>query len=432
MTRTTLRNRIGWLTAWLAAACAAPCARAGETWPEFRGPTGDGQADCRGLPVAWSETENVAWKTPIPERGWSSPVIWQDQVWLTTATPDGTQMFALGVDRETGRIVHRVKVFDTPSPEHIAVVNSYASPTPAIEAGRVYAHFGTYGTACLDTATGQILWTRRDLNCDHHEGPGSSPILFENLLIVHVDGRDVQYVVALDKQTGQTVWKTNRSVDYSSFHFNLKKAFCTPQVIQAAGRLQLISPGSMATMGYDPRSGAELWKVRYRGWSMVARPLFGHGLVYFITDYERPELWAVRPDGTGDVTDTHVAWAIRRGMPAQPSFLLIGDLLYLVNDEGVVYAIDAPTGTEVWKSRIDGNYSASPIYADGRIYLCNRDSVTTVIEPSREFKVLAVNRLDGEQMMASPAVAGRSLFLRTRTHLYCVEEQGNKEAKRIP
>ena len=169
-------------------------AAAGETWPEFRGPTGDGHAAGRGLPVTWSETENVAWKTAIPERGWSSPVIWHQQIWLTTATPDGTAMFAVCVDRETGKIVHQIKVFDTPNPEHIAVVNSYASPTPAIEAGRVYAHFGTYGTACLDTATGQIVWTRRDLNCDHHEGPGSSPILFENLLIVHVDGRDVQYV----------------------------------------------------------------------------------------------------------------------------------------------------------------------------------------------------------------------------------------------
>ncbi len=303
------------------------------------------------------------------------------------------------------------------------MVNSYASPTPAIEDGRVYAHFGTYGTACLDTPTGQILWTRRDLNCDHHEGPGSSPILFENLLIVHVDGRDVQYVVALDKHTGQTVWKTNRSVDYSQHPYNFHKAFCTPQVIQVGGRPQLISPGAKATMGYDPRTGEELWKVRYSGWSMVPRPLFGHGLVFLINDYERPELWAVRPDGQGDVTDSHVAWTIRRGMPRQPSLLLIGDLLYMVTDDGIVYAIDAKTGAEVWKDRIDGNYSASPLYADGRIYFFNHDAVTTVIEPGRQFKVLAVNRLDREQLMASPAVAGKALFIRTRTHLYRIEKR---------
>lgn len=406
---------------FVSALLTAACVRAGETWPEFRGPAGNGHADSTGLPVTWSETENVAWKTEIPGRGWSSPVIWHQQIWLTTATPDGKQMFAVCVDRETGKIVRHVKIFDTANPEPIAVVNSYASPTPAIEEGRVYAHYGTYGTACLNTATGQILWTRRDLNCDHHEGPGSSPILFENLLIVHVDGRDVQYVVALDKHTGKTVWKTNRSVDYSPYMINLHKAFCTPQVIHSGGRLQLISPGAMAAMGYDPRTGEELWKVRYRGWSMVPRPLFGHGLIFFINDYERPELWAVRPDGQGDVTGSHVAWTIRRGMPRQPSLLLIGDLLHLVRDDGIVYAVGARTGEEVWKDRIEGNYSASPLYADGRIYFCNRDAVTTVIEPGRHFRVLAVNRLDGEQTMASPAVAGKALFLRTRTHLYRIE-----------
>ncbi len=414
------------LRTWIAFACLSLSASgisAGEIWPEFRGPTGDGHADGTGLPVTWSETENVAWKTAIPGRGWSSPVIWHEQIWLTTATPDGKEMFAVCIDRATGQIVRNVKVFDTPNPEPIAVVNSYASPTPAIEAGRVYAHYGTYGTACLDTAMGQTLWTRRDLNCDHHEGPGSSPILFENLLIVHVDGRDLQYVVALDKQTGKTVWKTNRSVDYSSYTINLHKAFCTPQVITSGGRLQLISPGAMATMSYDPRTGEELWKVRYRGWSMVPRPLFGHGLIFFINDYERPELWAVRPEGHGDVTDTHVAWTIRRGMPRQPSLLLIGDLLHMVSDDGVVYAIDARTGAEVWKDRLDGSYSASPLCADGRIYFFNRDAVTTVIEPGRQFRVLAVNRLDREQLMASPAVAGSALFIRTRTHLYRVEKR---------
>ncbi|MDY0169232.1 MAG: PQQ-binding-like beta-propeller repeat protein [Thermoguttaceae bacterium] len=405
----------------LAISFASALVWAGETWPEFRGPTGDGHAACRGLPVTWSETENVAWKTAIPGHGWSSPVIWHQQIWLTTATPDGREMSAVCVDRETGKIVHEVKVFDTPNPEPIAVTNSYASPTPAVEDGRVYLHYGTYGTACLDTATGRTLWTRRDLNCDHHEGPGSSPILFDNLLIVHVDGRDVQYVVALDKLTGRTAWKTNRSVDYSQYHHNLHKAFCTPQVIQSGERLQLISPGPMAMMGYDPRTGEELWKVRYRGWSMVARPLFGHGLVFMINDYDRPQLWAVRPDGHGDVTDSHVAWTIDRGMPSQPSFLLIGDLLYLVNNGGIAYAVEARTGAEVWRSRIHGDYSASPVYADGKIYFFARDSVATVIEPGRQFEELAVNHLDGEQLMASPAVAGSALFVRTQAHLYRIE-----------
>ena len=402
---------------------SAALASAGETWPEFRGPTGDGHADASGLPVTWSESENVVWKTPIHDRGWSSPVIWQGQIWLTTATADGRQMFAVCVDRSSGKIVHDVKVLEPAKLDHIAEVNSYASPTPAVEADRVYVHYGTYGTACLDTKTGRVLWTRRDLNCDHHEGPGSSPILFENLLIFHVDGRDVQYVVALDKLTGQTVWKTNRSMDYSKYPYNLHKAFSTPRIIEFGGRLQLISPGAKAVMSYDPRTGQESWKVRYNGWSMVARPLFGHGLVFVSTDYERPELWAIRPGGQGDVTDTHVAWTIRRGMPAQPSSLLIGDFLYVTNDEGIIHSIDAKTGEVIWKDRLRGNYSASPIYADGRIYLFNRDSMATVIEPGRQCKILAVNELGGEQLMATPAVAGRALYVRTRTQLYRIEKR---------
>jgi outer membrane protein assembly factor BamB len=396
---------------------------AGETWPELRGPRGNGQSEATDLPLEWSETKNVAWKTPLHDRGWSSPVIWQDQIWLTTATPDGHRLYAVCVDRATGRIVHDVQVFETAEPEHIAEVNSYASPTPAIEAGRVYVHFGTYGTACLDTQTGRVLWTRRDLKCDHHEGPGSSPILFENLLIVHVDGRDTQYIVALEKETGRTAWKTDRSIDYSQIHFNTRKAFCTPSVVDAGGRLQLISPAAKAVFGYDPRTGRELWKVRYNGWSMVARPLAGQGLVFVSTDYERPELWAIRPDGQGDVTDSHVAWTIKRGMPSKPSSLLIGDLLYIGNDEGIVHCVEAKTGDVVWKDRLRGTYAVSPLAAGGRIYFFNQDSVTTVLEPGRQFKVLAVNELSGEQLMASPAVAGKALFVRTRTRLYRIEQR---------
>ena len=207
------------------------------------------------MPLHWSETENVCWKTPIHDHGWSSPVIWQDQIWVTTATEDGKQLYAVCVDRQTGKIVHDVKVFDVAAPEHIAVVNSYASPTPAIEAGHVYVHYGTYGTACLDTASGQVLWTRRDLNCDHHEGPGSSPILFDKLLIVHVDGRDVQYVVALDKETGKTVWKTNRSIDYSPYHMNLRKGFCTPTVDRHGRSQGADQPGCQGGHGLRPVDG---------------------------------------------------------------------------------------------------------------------------------------------------------------------------------
>ena len=217
-------------------------ALAADHWPELRGPQGNGHSSAVNLPLQWSDTENVVWKTQIHDRGWSSPVIWNDQIWLTTATVDGHQMFAVAIDRQSGKVIHDVKVFDTTQPEPVALMNSYASPTPTVEAGRVYVHYGTYGTAGLDTNTGAILWTRRDLRCDHHEGPGSSPILFQDLLLVHVDGRDVQYVTALNKFTGETVWKTDRSVDYGPFPGNLRKAFCTPIVIQVDGAPQMISP----------------------------------------------------------------------------------------------------------------------------------------------------------------------------------------------
>ncbi len=345
---------------------------------------------------------------------------------MTSATLDGHQMFAICVDRETGATQHDVKVFDTAELDHISVLNSYASPTGAIEAGHVYVHYGSYGTACLDTATGKKLWERRDLKCDHHEGAGSSLMLFGNLLIFNVDGRDVQYVIVrLDKATGQTVWKTDRSIDFGAIEpdRNRRKAFCTPIVIQNGGQPVLISPGPKAMMGYNPSNGEELWKIRYDGWSMAPRPLFGHGMIFFIDDYERPNLLAVRPDGHGDVSDTHVAWKMSKGIPNRPSPILVGDLLFLVNSEGVAFCVEAKTGETVWKQRIGGNFSASPIEADGHIYLFDEGSVTTVLEAGREFKTLAVNKLADEAMFASPAVAGESLFVRTEHQLYRIQQK---------
>ncbi len=390
-------------------------------WPQFRGPGANGHSEARDLPRTWDETHNVVWKSRIHGRGWSSPVIWESQVWLTSATEDGRQLFAVCVDRDTGEVLHNIRVFEVETPEHIAVVNSYASPTSAVEKGRVYVHYGTYGTACLDTETGRIVWARRDLNCDHHEGPGSSLMLFDKLLILHVDGRDVQYVVALDKTTGRTVWKTDRSIDYTQYNENFRKAFCTPIVIDWQGRKELVSPGAKAVMAYDPYSGKELWKVLYNGWSVTPRPLFGHGLLFVVTDFVHPELWAIRPGGNGDVSETNVAWRLRKSIPKAPSLLLVGDLLFFVNDIGVAQCVEAKTGRVVWTERIGGKHWASPVFADGCIYLVNRDGVVTVIEPSRTFRRIAVNPMN-EECMASPAIAGRAIFLRTATSLYRLEK----------
>lgn len=399
---------------------AIGCGAAGiDAWPEFRGPRGNGHARDSQLPLTWSTNQNVVWKTPIHDLGWSSPVIWGAQVWVTSATEDGKQLFAIALDRETGQIIHDIKVFDNERPEPVSSVNSYASPTPVIEADRIYAHYGTYGTACLDTRDGRVLWSRQDLNCDHHEGPGASPILHGNLVIFNVDGRDTQYVVALDKTTGQTVWKTSRSVDYTPYTPNQRKSFCTPIIIEVAGRAQLFSPGAKAMMGYDPRTGEELWKIQHPGWSIAPRPVYGHGLIFLNIDHLKPELYAVRPDGRGDVTATHVLWKVSKDMPAISSPLLVEDLIYVVSDQGYASCLEARTGAVVWRERLKGKYSASPIYASGRIYWFNEKGLATVLQPGRIFNILAENPLN-DRLMATPAIASHALFIRTQRYLHCV------------
>ncbi len=350
-------------------------------WPQFRGPLGNGHADTTDLPSTWSEEENVVWKTAIHGRGWSSPVADEGRIWMTTATSDGKQMFAVCVEFATGNILHDLKLFDVESPREIHKFNSYASPTPVIDGRRVYIHFGSYGTACLDAESGELLWSRRDLPCNHWRGPGSSPTIFENLLIMHFDGYDYQYVVALDKHTGETRWKKDREIDYGTDDGDLMKAFCTPIVIEAGGRLQLISPAAKATIAYDPRTGEEIWRVRYDQHSATARPVFGHDLVFLNTGFSKAELLAVRPEGQGDLTDTHVVWSSKRSIGSKPSHLLVEDLLYVVHDSGVLSCFEAKSGQTVWTHRLGGNFSASPVFAGGLMYFCSEEGETTVVRP---------------------------------------------------
>ena len=393
-------------------------------WPQFRGPDGNGVSAATGLPITWSEQENVRWKIPIHGRAWSSPVVLGDQVWMTTATPDGKQLFAMAVHKDTGKVLHDLKVFDVATPQFAHSFNTYASPTPIVEAGRVYVTFGSPGTAAIETATGKVVWTRRDLECNHFRGAGSSPILFGNLLIMHFDGSDVQYVVALDKRTGQTVWKTPRSIDFQDLEPNGKpkadgdyrKAFATPQIVTWQGKPILISLGSKAAYGYDALTGRELWRHEEREqFSASTRPVVGNGVVYFPTGFNTGQVVAMLPDGT-------VKWKVPRGAPNKPSILLLNGLLFMVNDTGIVTCLDAGNGSEVWRSRISDSYSASPVAAEGRIYFFSEDGKTTVIEAGRAFKVLAENALD-DGIMASPAIDGRALYVRTRTHLYRLERR---------
>ncbi len=406
---------------FLAAMVASPALRAGENWPQFRGPDGQGHADATQLPLAWSETEHVRWKTPIHDRGWSSPVVWGDQIWLTTATPEGKELYAICVDAQSGRIVHDLKVFDVENPADTRQYNSFASPTPVIERGRVYLSFGSYGTACLDTANGKVLWQRRDLPCNHFRGPGASPILFENLLILDFDGFDFQYLVALDKQTGETIWKTDRTVDYGTTDGDLKKSFSTPLVIEAGGRLQMISACSKAALAYDPRTGKELWRIRFKEFSSAARPVFGDGLLFINTGFGKAELLAVRPEGDGDLTQSNIVWKQTKSIGSKPSPVFVDGLLYQVHDAGVASCIDAKTGKEVWSKRLGGDFSASPISAAGRVYFCDENGKTTVVKAGRKYAELAVNSLD-DGCKASPAVAGQALILRTKTALYRIDD----------
>ena len=434
---------IRWSTLLLVLAHCTTALRAGENWPQFRGPRGDGISDAKALPLSWSETNNVVWKTPIHGRSWSSPVVWGNQVWVTTANDDGTELFAVCLARDTGKVVHDLKLFQLAKQTDIRKFNTYASPTPVLEDGRLYVTFGSPGTACVDTKTGKILWERRDLECNHFRGAGSSPVIFENLMFMNFDGSDHQFIIALDKKSGSTVWRKDRSVDYKDLDANGKpqadgdyrKAFSTPHVAMLDGQAVLISQGAKAAYAYAPRDGRELWRVEERtSHSASSQPVSGHGLVILATGWSKGQLLAIKPGKTGDVLDVNVtdapadqqlqiAWKSKRNVPRKPSMLLVKDLLFAIEDEGgIVACYEAKNGTEIWRERVGGNHSASPVCVGGNIYFFGEDGKTTVIEAGRQFKKLAESKLD-DGFMASPAVSGKSLILRTRTHLYRIEDK---------
>jgi outer membrane protein assembly factor BamB len=383
----------------LALLCSPAPIPAGD-WPEFRGPGGQGHSSETGLPLEWSETRNVLWKISVPGRGWSSPAIAQGRIWLTTAT--GPQLRALSYDAATGRELSNTVVFEIPSRAPMHAKNSHASPTPIVEDNRVYVHFGAHGTAALD-ASGKLLWTASYPH-NHVHGTGGSPVVYKDLLIFNCDGADVQFVVALDKATGKERWKANRPG-------RTNMAFSTPLILRAAGRDQLISPGAHYGVSYDPATGRELWKVAYGdGFSNVPRPVEGHGLVYITTGFYSPELLALRPDGS-------LAWKSSRAVPLTPSPILAGDEIYTVSDNGIATCLDARTGRLLWQQRLGGNFSASPIHAEGRLYFTSEDGETTVIATGREFRKLASNSLN-ETTFASIAVSGGSFYIRTASKLY--------------
>lgn len=398
-------------------------ATAGDSWTQFRGPGGTGISGASGLPIFWSETTNIAWKTPIHDKGWSSPVVLGKQVWLTTARDDGKEQWAVCVDADSGKVTHDVKVFDTPKVPYFFMpdYNSHASPSPVIEPGRVYVHFGSAGTACLDTESGKILWSRRDLPCNHWRAPGSSPILHQDLLILTFDGHDRQYLAALDKKTGKTVWEKERTINYRTTDGDLRKAYSTPSILDVQGKPQLVSPAAVGTVAHDPLTGQELWKVHHGGMNAASPPLLCQGRVFVTIGYGS-KLLAIDPTGSGDVTNSHVVYTYGKEVPSRPAPLAVGDLLFMVGDKGVATCLEAASGKVVWTRRITGNYSSSPVHADGRIYVFDHDGKGHVLSADREGKILATNRLkDG--VRATPAVVDKAMFVRTYTHLYRIENR---------
>jgi outer membrane protein assembly factor BamB len=396
----------------------------GEDWPEFRGPAGAGLYGGT-LPTEWGPTRNVAWKQAIPGAGWSSPVVSEGRIYLTTAVPpDGgsskdQSLQALCLDAATGKLLWQKEVFhqDGAKAPPIHGKNSHASSTPLISGGQLFVHFGHQGTACLDAATGNVLWQNTSLRYQPVHGNGGSPVLANGALVFSVDGADQRFVVALDRGTGKVLWKTDRDTPaHKSFSFG------TPLAIEVNGREQLISPGSDVVAAYDPATGKEIWHVHYNGYSVIPRPVYGHGLVFLSTGFDSPVLLAIRPDGKGDVTDTHVAWKMRKNAPLTPSPLLVGDELYTLSDGGVLSCLDAATGRAHYQQRLGGTYSASPLFADGKIYVQSEDGTGTVVKAGRQFEELARNALD-ERSLASYAAADGALFVRTAKHLYRIESR---------
>ncbi|MBL9127286.1 MAG: PQQ-binding-like beta-propeller repeat protein [Verrucomicrobiales bacterium] len=385
-------------------------------WPEFRGPTGDGHSPARNVPLRWSATDNIAWKVPVPGRGWSSPVLVGQRLYLTSAIPksdaDTIDLAVLCLDAATGKLVWNTTVFgqggDAPAPHR---KNSHASPTPLVRGDRIFVHFGHMGTAALDL-DGKVVWRNATLKYNPVHGNGGTPILVGDDLVFSCDGGSDPFVVALRSSDGSVHWKVDRK---STFPRTF--SFATASFVEAAGRRQIISPASGFVASYDPADGRELWRARYGGWSVIAKPVFAHGLTFISTGYEAPTVIAVRLDGSGDVSDTHVAWTLRRGAPNTPSFLVLGDELYLLADNGVFSCVDARTGVAHYQERACGQSSASPVFVEGRIYLLDEQGLGVVLAPGKEFKKLAENPL-GERTLASYAVTDGALFVRSEENLF--------------
>lgn len=385
---------------------------AGDAWPEFRGPTGQGIATAKNVPTEWGPDKNLVWKQEIAGKAWSSPVLADGKIYLSTAVgSDKLELRLLCLEAATGKEQWNTLLFTKKALRQHAK-NSQASPTPIVDKGSIYVHFGPYGTACVDL-TGKPKWKNDKLDFAPVHGTGGSPVLVEGLLVFTRDGASIRELVALESATGQVKWQTKRTpVSGNAFSFG------TPLVIEVNGKKQIISPASGMVGAYDVATGKEIWRVTYKGYSVIPRPVFAHGLLFIGTGYDSPSVLAIRPDGTGDVTKTHIAWQTNTRAPHTPSMVVVGNELYMVSDAGFASCLDARTGKVHWSQRLGGKgYSASPIAVGDRIYFLSEDGLGTVIKAGTTFGSVAKNAL-GERTLASYAAIDGALFVRSETHLY--------------
>jgi hypothetical protein len=413
-----------------------------KSWPQWRGPDASGHAFEGKFPAEWSAKKNLIWKTSLPGRGHSSAVHENGLIWITTAleTPasekekeerlkanDGlstvtvlseVSLRALQVEPKTGKILKNLEVIQKKQPQWVHHLNSYASPSPVIEGNRLYLHFGAYGNACIDAVSGKIIWknNQKELWVMHENGPGSSPIIWENLMIFHLDGSDKQSIVALFKDTGEIAWQSKRSGELKE-NPQLRKSYSTPIITNFNGQPILISCSADWVYGYNPRNGEELWKINYGilGFSNVARPIVGHGMFYISTCFMKAEIHAYKYEG---LDKPKLAWKMIKGAPKMPSPILVDKQLYVMNDGGILTCVDAISGDVEWRERVGGEFSASPTYANGLLYFSDREGKTTVVKPGSELNIVAENKIDGTAHMASITPYENSFLLRSKKGLY--------------
>jgi outer membrane protein assembly factor BamB len=393
-----------------------------KNWTFFRGSNLNGIAETDNIPLNWDEA-GIRWKTEIHDKGWSSPVVFDNQIWITTANPDGKELYAIAID--TGKIIYDIKVFTPEEVNGKHSLNSYATPTPCIEKNFVYVHYGSMGTACIRTSDGSVIWKVTDLKCKHVQGPASSPVIYKNLIILHYEGTDIRYIVALDKTTGKLIWRSERPAEpYEPLTVIGRKAYITPIILNVKGQDILISNGSAICQALDPLTGKEIWRVIRGAESTVAMPFTEKGVVYWYTGYmvaadgsNYTEILAVNPDGKGDITGSNILWKKKAGQMQLLSPVIKDGLIYTVDSKNNLMCLDASTGDEVWTTHLLSAFNASPIFVNGIIWFFSVKGEILAIKAGRKYEVVAENQMDSG-IWATPAIIRNSVILRTEKYLY--------------